>query len=172
MKREILLVPMGKILPEVCDWLLNDLPPVLGCACRVAPASPHPAYAWNARRGQYLPEVILTQVKGKAATNALAIADLDLYVPDLNFVFGLADRPGGRAIIALPRLRQSFYGLRDDVILFHKRAIKEAVHELGHVCGLEHCSDRRCVMVFSNSLADTDYKGSEFCPKCRARVKR
>jgi archaemetzincin len=40
----------------------------------------------------------------------LRLVDLDLYVPDLNFVFGLADPPGRRAVIALPRLRQSFYG--------------------------------------------------------------
>lgn len=88
---------------------------------------------------------------------------------ELNFVFGLADRATARAIIALPRLRQSFYGLPDDIALFRERAIKEAVHELGHTFGLGHCRDRRCVMAFSNSLADTDRKGQEFCERCQAR---
>jgi len=50
------------------------------------------------------------------------------------------------------------------------RAVKEAVHELGHTFGLDHCSDPRCVMHFSNMLADTDRKGREFCPSCRARL--
>jgi archaemetzincin len=34
----------------------------------------------------------------------------------------------------------------------------EAVHELGHAFGLTHCEKSRCVMHFSNSLQDTDFK--------------
>jgi archaemetzincin len=71
-----------------------------------------------------------------------------------------------RAIVAVPRLRQSYYRLPEDADIFRQRVVKEAIHELGHVFGLEHCHDRRCVMAFSNSLEDTDYKGSEFCPEC------
>jgi hypothetical protein len=33
-------------------------------------------------------------------------SEIVVYVPQLNFVFGLADRAGRRAVIALPRLRQ------------------------------------------------------------------
>jgi archaemetzincin len=81
----------------------------------------------------------------------------------------LADRAAARAIIALPRLRQSF-DLPDDAFLFRERTVKEAVRELGHTFGLSHCRDRRCVMAFSNSLADTDYRGQAFCARCRNRV--
>jgi len=133
----------------------------------MAPAMPHPAFALNQRRAQYPADAILAQVDVGEAKYALAIADLDLYVPQLNFVFGLADRAAARVILALPRLRQSFYGLPDNTSLFRGRVVKEAVHELGHVQGLEHCRDRRCVMAFSNSLADTDYKRQEFCEKCK-----
>jgi archaemetzincin len=165
-KGEILLVPVGAVPTETCGWLVDALPPKFDCTCHIASALPHPASAWNARREQYLADTILAQVNVGEAARALAIADLDLYVPDLNFVFGLADRAGARAIIALPRLRQSFYGWPENVPLFRERAIKEAVHELGHTFGLGHCRDRRCVMAFSNSLADTDYKGQEFCERC------
>lgn len=44
--------------------------------------------------------------------------------------------------------------------------MKEAVHELGHTFGLVHCIDPKCVMFFSNSLADTDNKNTKFCKKC------
>ncbi len=87
-------------------------------------------------------------------------------------VFGLADQASRRAIIALPRLRQTYYGLSEDTKLFQQRVLKEAVHELGHVFGLSHCTDRRCVMAFSNSLADTDFKSHEFCSKCRRQFLR
>ena len=96
----------------------------------------------------------------------LGLVDLDLFVPELNFVFGLADPAGGRALVALPRLRESFYGGREDEALFLARTVKEAVHELGHTYGLEHCHDRTCVMAFSNSLMDTDHKRAEFCERC------
>lgn len=169
MKGEILLVPVGAVPAEVCDWLMDALPRVFDGICHVAPALPHPTCAWDARREQYLADAVLAQVYVSEVTRALAMADLDLYVPDLNFVFGLADRAAGRAIIALPRLRQSFYGLPENAALFRERVVKEAVHELGHTIGLGHCRDRRCVMAFSNSLADTDYKEREFCERCKTR---
>ena len=170
MKCEILLVPVGTVPAEVCDWLASGLPVAFNCDCSIAPALPHPFYAWDARRKQYQAEPILAQVQKCQTTYALAMADLDLCVPDLNFIFGLADYAGARAIIALPRMRQGFYHLPEDAALFRARVIKEAVHELGHVLGLSHCRDRRCVMAFSNSLADTDYKGQEFCERCRKQL--
>jgi len=97
----------------------------------------------------------------------LGVADVDLYVPSLNFVFGEADPSDRVAVISVTRLRQSFYGLRDDTALFLDRVGKEAVHELGHVFNLRHCTQPRCVKFFSNSLADTDWKEDDFCNRCR-----
>ena len=170
MNKEILLVPVGEVSPEVCKWLEGALPRVFDCTCRIAPAAPHPDFAWNKRRKQYRAELIRGRIQVGDAAWALAIADLDLYVPDLNFVFGLAQGVMARAIVAVPRLRQSYYGLPEDADVFRQRVVKEAVHELGHVFGLEHCRDRRCVMAFSNSLEDTDYKGWQFCPDCHRNL--
>ncbi len=57
-------------------------------------------------------------------------------------------------------------------ILFRERVAKEAVHELGHVFGVGNCRDWRCVVAFSNSLADTDYKGQTFCARCWQQIRR
>jgi archaemetzincin len=81
---------------------------------------------------------------------------------------------GGRvAAIYLPRLRQDFYVKKSDTNkLFEQRVIKEAVHELGHAFGLTHCENNKCVMHFSNSLQDTDFKDHKLRERCNKILKR
>ena len=97
----------------------------------------------------------------------VGLTAVDLYVPDLNFVFGLASPIQGVAIVSTHRLEASFYGLPTNRSLLLRRALIESAHELGHLLGLGHCRDRRCVMFFSNSILDTDAKGYAMCPRCR-----
>lgn len=172
MSDEIVVVAIGDIDASVLDYLCGVVAQAFGQSCRVGDALSVSQEAFDARRGQYSAQAILQRLQPGKADRILGVMDLDLYVPGLNFVFGLADLRGRRAVIALPRLRQRFYGRRDDEALFLARAAKEAIHELGHTYGLTHCDDRRCVMTFSNSLADTDYKSQEFCPRCQARLQR
>jgi archaemetzincin len=103
-------------------------------------------------------------------TKILAICDFDAYSDKLNFVFGEADLDGMICAIYLARLRQEFYGLKLDKSLFYQRIVKEAVHELGHAFGLNHCENMKCVMHFSNSLYDTDIKTSHLCNVCRGHL--
>jgi archaemetzincin len=103
-------------------------------------------------------------------TIILGICNFDAYSPGLNFVFGQASLTGGVAAIYLPRLRQDFYGRDADTSIFIERVLKEATHEVGHAFGLEHCPKRSCVMHFSNSLADTDYKAKDFCNMCTKKL--
>jgi archaemetzincin len=103
-------------------------------------------------------------------TKVLAICDFDAYSDKLNFVFGEAHLDGRICAIYLPRIRQEFYGLKPDKSLFYQRIVKEAVHELGHAFGLNHCENIKCVMHFSNSLPDTDIKTSHLCNVCRGHL--
>jgi archaemetzincin len=128
-----------------------------------------PGQSWNAQRRQYLASAILDKLP--AGDRVLGVVDVDIYAHGLNFVFGQADVSRRRAIISVTRLRQEYYGLPVDEGIFHERALKEAVHELGHTFGLGHCRHRACVMHFSNSLYDTDFKGWQFCPRCREKLK-
>jgi archaemetzincin len=102
----------------------------------------------------------------------LGVTGVDLTAPGLNFVFGLADPRSRAAVISLARLYPEFYGQPRDPRRFKARAVKEAVHELGHLLGLGHCPDPACVMSFSNSLADTDKKGPGFCAPCRELLRK
>ena len=100
----------------------------------------------------------------------LAITSVDLYVPELNFVFGEAHPAERSCIISLARLGYSYQGAPVPRNIFLERALKEAIHEIGHVLGLGHCNHRTCVMFFSNSIRDTDTKLRTFCPSCLRRL--
>jgi archaemetzincin len=170
---QIALVPIGDVDSSLLSRLGEALSEEFSASFFVAEPLPNPAYAFNLRREQYLSTSILRRLGEldlPKADRILGVVDLDLYVPELNFVFGQASMKGKEAIIALPRLRQSFYGLPEDPDLFQQRMVKEAVHELGHTLGLGHCPNNGCVMHFSNSLRDTDIKGKSFCASCRAQL--
>lgn len=130
---------------------------------------PLPERCYDKGRGQWHSTRMLEGIP-TAEGMALGVTDVDLYVPGLNFVFGEAD-PGRRVcVISLARLREEFWGRASNEELFVERAMKEAVHELGHLLGLPHCPDPKCVMHFSNTLLDTDIKGRGFCERCRRAV--
>jgi archaemetzincin len=111
---------------------------------------------------------MLSEVSRLRGTNevdfAIGFVKEDMFVPDMNFVFGLATRDGGSAVVSTHRLESS------QPEVFRGRLSKEVFHELGHVLGLKHCDDARCAMHFSNTLADTDAKGSAFCARCQSML--
>ncbi len=163
----VALQPIGSVDRNAVAFLEEQLGSVFG-AVEVRPAIAVPAKVFVPQRGQVEGASILAVMPAPESgvdDAVLGLIDEDLFVADLNFIFGLAH--GRRAIISLTRLRQEFYGLSPDPDLFLERAKKEAVHELGHVFGLPHCPDRRCVMHFSNSIAETDLKGWRFCERCQ-----
>ncbi len=166
------VVAVGDVDPMLLKSVCAAVTEMLGYECRVGDGVRMPDVAYNARREQYSANALLDALPEETGKRTLGVSDRDLYVPQLNFVFGLADPHTRRAVIALPRLREEFYGRPANRVLFFDRAAKETLHELGHTYGLGHCSNRRCVMTFSNTLADTDYKGKPFCDDCKATIKR
>lgn len=168
---KITLKPLGNIDVEIVEELQNRISDIFHCPVEMGAGLSDLAQAYDPQRKQYSSSKLLASLdKSGRNGRVVGIADVDLYVPRLNFVFGEADAVSGTAIISLCRLRQEYYGLAPDEALFLERATKEVVHEIGHTFGLGHCSNIKCVMHFSNSLADTDLKGVNFCNRCRPRL--
>ena len=166
------VVSIGSIESNVLEYLVHLLSKRFNADVHVESHIPIELFHADPLRKQYVSTSMLRALCDIQHFNEvlLGVADVDLYVPSLNFVFGEADPADRVAVISLARLRPTFYGLQDDYSLLLKRAGKEAVHELGHVFRLKHCAQRRCVMFFSNSLSDTDLKGDEFCGFCGRSV--
>jgi archaemetzincin len=170
----IVIIPIDKIDTEVLQVISEALQKAFHCRTEIHHEISVPRDAFDTNRQQYHSTVTLkkvTSLKPDKYTRALGVIDADLYVPELNFVFGEADiYTGVAAIISLTRLRQEFYGLHQDKKLFHLRTVKEAIHEIGHTYGLSHCQNPHCIMYFSSTIRDTDKKGPGFCTTCREKL--
>ena len=163
---QLLIIPIGSVDTDILKTISTVLVKTFHCRVERDMAMPLPMISYDSPRTQYHSSTILNMIRTvvhKDLDRVLGVTDVDLYVSGLNFVFGEADVPAGTAVISVARLRQEFYGLQPDTGLLHERAVKEAIHELGHTCGLGHRRDPRCILYFSNSLKETDRKGPGFC---------
>ncbi len=163
----IALVLFGDAPEDAAAALGPALREAFGREVALAPRRlPLPPGSLDPRRGQVRSAALLDALAAERRPEwerLLGIADVDLFAPPLNFVFGEADPRRGVAVFSLARLRPA--GALGEAALarFRRRAATEAIHELGHTYGLDHCADPGCVMWFSNTLAESDRKDTRFC---------
>ncbi|MDD8017405.1 MAG: archaemetzincin family Zn-dependent metalloprotease [Bacteroidota bacterium] len=163
------LVALGQVDKEIMKSLEVGIWQIFGFELQLLPALPEPAYAYEAKRNQYSSVSILHELvkyRSNDSVRLLGVTEKDLCIPMLSFVFGHAQLQGSAAVISLARLRQEFYNLPPNQTILLNRAVKEAIHELGHTFGLLHCQDTSCAMSLSNAIHLVDSKTDELCRNC------
>jgi len=100
----------------------------------------------------------------------VGLLSVDLFLPALTYVFGLAHLGGRRALASWARLREEGeYG--EPGPLTTRRLLVEVVHEAGHGLGLVHCAVPDCPMHRSLWPESVDLKGVDYCPSCLATLR-
>lgn len=168
--KDVVLVLDGDIDAAVLGAVEVALATVAPQSPARRPGFPATAPARLASTPQYNSAGILVALAAAAPADAvtLGVTEKDLCLPMLSFVFGHAQLGGRVAVVSLARLRQEFYGLPPDAGLLQERAAKEALHEVGHACGLVHCTDSTCAMSLSTGVEQVDAKQAMYCGSCRA----
>jgi archaemetzincin len=128
-----------------------------------------PQYAFNKDRNQYHSNAIMRRlltVREPGALMVLGIVDVDLFVPDSQFVYGEADRESKSGVFSTFRLKT------ESQDLLKRRSTIEAVHQAGHLVGLSYCEDVRCTMFFATSITDCDRRNLGLCNNCRNELNK
>lgn len=173
-KETLFIVPFEDVPLEMLDKISSAVSDQMPLQCRITEPEEIPDEAFNLKRNQFISDVILKHLRDKYAgpgCRVLGVVEDDLYTANMNFIFGQADVVSAVALISLARLMPHIDSLKGAEGIVFRRALIEAIHELGHTYGLKHCSNPECVMFFSNSLRDTDMKTRKFCARCMHQIR-
>lgn len=171
-KGKIIIQPLNLNLKEY-DWLLNILKEYCEIffqrKIKVLEPIEIPYKFYNAYRGQYNASYILEYLKEKVKEPYIALAGItkdDLYVSNLNFVFGLGNPNIKCGVYSFARYGEA----RANNNIFLKRILNVMTHEIGHIFGLSHCIFYKCSMNGSNSLKEADKRPLNLCPLCEDKL--
>lgn len=171
---KLYLAPLGNLEKRILSRICTAIESEVGVECAILPPLENPRYAYDGRRSQYDCKRILERIRAKCPEDGfgiLGITHVDLFLPVLKYVFGMSEVGGTSAAISLYRLRPEFNGEGLDEEKLLERAEKTALHEVGHMLGLTHCREPRCVMKASTTVEHTDSKERTFCPSCKELIR-
>ena len=163
------VVPLGDI-PEFDLQVIVDH--IIGCfklTAQILPRFEPPDDAIDERRLQYNAGIIIETMEAMQFGNhdkVIGVIDRDLFIPIFTHVFGEARQGGKCGVVSLYRLANNPDGSIPPEPLISERAVKVALHELGHLLDLLHCERRKCLMHFSGGIDELDEISIDLCEYC------
>ena len=170
-KGSVWLVSLGKVPQQVLDLAAGYIDTYLHRRPKILPAMDAPRYAYDHIRFQYNALTIIETLKSEFVgenEKVLALVEVDLFIPIFTHVFGEAELDGKCALVSLYRLKKAEDGTSVSWPVFSERLAKVALHELGHLYNLLHCTDENCLMRFASGLKEMDAVPLAFCRYCEA----
>jgi len=163
------VLPMGEETRLAAKVIAAHVEGFMKIDCRVLDPLPRPDFALDPQRLQCDAGRIIEYLEARShgrCTKVVGVAAVDLFVPVFSHVFGEARLGGRAALVSLHRLGQAENGRRPAPARVLERVAKVALHELGHLFSLTHCSDPDCLMHFSGDVAGLDATTLLFCRYC------
>jgi archaemetzincin len=155
--------------PEITEPVKKEINRIFDFPALIIPVLEDVDFAFDSGRNQYHSTSILQQLEKSApsfAMKIIAIAKVDLFIPILTHVYGEAQLGGKACVVSTYRLKDQIFAAHPDVI-FTKRIVKEAIHELGHTFNLRHCKEHVCIMHYCRTELDVDRKSDQLCRYCK-----
>jgi len=165
------LVEIAAGLPALGRELAARASRLLRMPCRLTSAPATLIVPELPRRNQADADRLLTALEALPAPPGclrIAVTGRDIGHPIFTHFFGRARLGGRTVLVSTARLDPVFYGYAADPEVTLRRAAREVLHEIGHVGGLEHCRNWRCVMHFAATIGDLDNRGALLCRACAA----
>jgi archaemetzincin len=151
----IVVVPLGHVEREHVELAAGALVLQYGADVRIAPARWIPAEAYDRSSGRYVAMRLIAELKPAQPDESagrvlmLGVTEEALVAPDKERVVGLAEATGGDAAVITSSSSVSVASL--------------AIHEVGHLLGLNHHDDDPCAMSHHARVPF-------LCPRCAAEV--
>lgn len=167
----LILLPMGNIPEMLIDQISLELKSQLRIVTDTHLPMGIPKEFRDSYRDQYSIERILKFLNENVQGRVLAVTDSDIFALGMNFAYGQAQMNGSSSVLSIFRLRPEFYRKHSDNSVLIERSVKESVHEVGHMLGLKHCLNEKCVMNYSPTIFNVDKKTKKFCDDCKIKLK-
>jgi len=157
------LIPIGQVDPLAVSIVAANLQAHLGLNTSLQATRSNPEYAYMATRQQFdaLKVIKALSREVREVYFRLGVTSLDICTPILTFVFGESQLGGSTALVSTNRLQAK------GADKAYERAAKISLHEVGHLLGLEHCWEVRCLMHFSRDVEQLDSLPLSFCETCQ-----
>jgi archaemetzincin len=163
------VVPLGEVSAVVSRVIADNIYAFLDLQADILPRLPMPIHALDRGRMQFDAAQILKILEKEEFSGydkIIGVFSADLFVPIFTYVLGEARQSGRCALVSIFRLDEKGPSGSVETSQLLERCVKVALHELGHLFDLTHCSDPRCLMHISSDALDLDQRHISFCRYC------